>query len=118
MAPTDPKNVLKHFEQALNGKSSDHYSLRLYVAGTTPRSLRAIQNTKRICDEKLTGRYDLEIIDVYQQASMAAADQIVAVPTLLKVSPGPLRRLIGDLSNESMVLIGLGLVQVKGTHGF
>jgi circadian clock protein KaiB len=118
MARTDPKDALKQFEQALNGSSSDHYSLRLYVAGTTPRSLRAIQNTKRICDERLTGRYDLEIVDVYQQASMAAADQIVAVPTLLRVSPGPVRRLIGDLSNESMVLAGLGLAQAKGTHGF
>lgn len=108
-------NALKRFERLLNGQDSSRYVLRLYVAGTTPRSLRAVQSTKRICDEQLRGRYDLEIIDVYQQADMAVEDQIVAVPTLVKFAPGPLKRLVGDLSNEQQVLSGLGLsMSVKG----
>ena len=85
--------------------------LRLYVAGTSPRSLRAIQNAKEICDEYLEGRYELQIIDIFQQPALAKDDQILAVPTLIKKLPAPLRRFIGDLSNRKVVLIGLDLKQ-------
>ena len=86
-----------------------NYSLRLYVSGTTPKSARAVENLKRICEERLRGRYDLEVIDVYQQPDLARVDQIVAVPTLIKRSPLPMRRLVGDLSNTESVLLGLDL---------
>jgi circadian clock protein KaiB len=85
------------------------YLLRLYVTGTTRRSTRAIQNIKRICEEQLQGRYDLEVVDIYQQPSLARGEQIVAVPTLIKRLPLPVRRLIGDLSDENHVLLGLDL---------
>jgi circadian clock protein KaiB len=85
------------------------YVLRLYVTGTTPRSTLAIQNLKGICEEHLHGRYELQVIDVYQRPSLAKDEQIVATPTLIKVLPAPLRRLIGDLSNEDRVLLGLDL---------
>lgn len=83
--------------------------LRLYVAGTSPKSLRAIQNAKEICDEHLDGRYELEIIDILQQPALAKDDQILAVPTLIKRLPAPLRRFIGDLSSRKVVLVGLDL---------
>ena len=85
--------------------------LRLYVAGTSPRSLRAIQNAKEICDEHLEGRYELQIIDIFQQPALAKDDQILAVPTLIKKLPAPLRRFIGDLSNRKVVLVGLDVKQ-------
>jgi circadian clock protein KaiB len=101
---------IQEFNKALDGQIvPDRYIFRLYVAGTTSRSLHAIQNTKRICEERLKDRYDLEIIDVYQQAKMALEDQIIAVPTLVKRFPKPARKLIGDLSDERQVLAGLGL---------
>jgi circadian clock protein KaiB len=83
--------------------------LRLYVAGTSPRSLRAIQNAKEICDEFLPGRHELQIVDILQQPTMAKDDQILAVPTLIKKLPTPLRRFIGDLSDRKVVLSGLNL---------
>jgi circadian clock protein KaiB len=83
--------------------------LRLYVAGTSPRSLRAIQNAKEICDEFLPGRHELQIVDILQQPTMAKDDQILAVPTLIKRLPTPLRRFIGDLSDRKVVLSGLNL---------
>jgi circadian clock protein KaiB len=85
------------------------FLLRLYVTGTTPRSALAIENIKSICEEHLKGRYDLEVIDVYQRPTLAADEQIIATPTLIKVLPAPLRRLIGDLTNEERVLMGLDL---------
>lgn len=91
------------------GKAQDAYVLRLYVTGMTPRSTAAFASIKRICDQHLPGRYDLEVIDIYQQPSLAKNDQIVAAPTLVKSSPAPQRRLVGDLSQESRVLAGLGL---------
>lgn len=86
-----------------------HYVLRLYVTGKTPNSLRAIANLKAICEEHLQGRYDLQVIDVYQQPSLAEGDQIVATPTLIRKLPVPLRRFIGDLSDKEKVLFGLDL---------
>lgn len=85
----------------------EQYILRLYVAGTTPRSVRAIANVRRICEEHLTGRYELDVIDLYQQPHLARDDQIIAVPTLIKKLPPPLRRIIGDLSMTERVLVGL-----------
>jgi circadian clock protein KaiB len=85
------------------------FKLRLYVTGTTARSVRAIQNVRRICEEHLGGMYELEVVDIYKNVSMAQADQIVAAPTLIKSIPGPLRRLIGDMSDEARVLAGLGV---------
>ncbi len=91
----------------LNGQ--EHYILKLFVTGTTVKSLRAITNIKRICEVHLAGRYNLEVIDVYQRPRLAKTDQIIAAPTLVKVLPLPLRKMIGDLTNTDRTLIGLGL---------
>lgn len=87
----------------------DQYVLRLYVTGVTPRSMRAIANIKAICEEHLQGRYTLEVIDVYQQPELAQREDIVAMPTLVKQLPVPLRRMVGDLSTRQKVLLGLDL---------
>lgn len=89
--------------------ASGHYILRLYVAGLMPKSTLAIANMKRICEENLQGQYELEVIDLYQQPQLAQGDQIVAVPTLIKQLPSPLRRVIGDMSDVERVLVGLDL---------
>jgi circadian clock protein KaiB len=81
----------------------------LYVAGTTPQSTRAIVNTRKICEEHLAGRYDLEIIDLGKQPHLAMEAQIIAAPTLLRKSPAPVRRFIGDMSRTDQILAGLGL---------
>lgn len=83
--------------------------LRLYVAGMTPRSGRAIANINEICQEHLKGHYALQVIDLYQQPTLAKGDQIIAVPTLIRKLPLPLRRIIGDLSDRERVLVGLDL---------
>ena len=85
------------------------YILRLFVTGASPNSSRAISNLKQICETYLKDNYELEIIDVYQQPMIAEREQIIALPMLLKVSPSPERRLMGDLSDTEKVLIGLGL---------
>ena len=85
------------------------YVLRLYVTGMTPRSTRAIHSIRSICEELLAGRFDLEIIDVYQQPALIRDQQIFATPTLVKKSPAPERRMIGDMSDRARVLAGLGL---------
>jgi circadian clock protein KaiB len=89
------------------------YKLRLFVTGSTPRSARAIANMRKICEENLHGRYDLEVVDVYENPNATRELQIVATPTLVKVLPEPLRRIIGDLSNKERVLAGLNLTPVK-----
>ena len=96
-------------EAAAERLETERYVLRLYVTGMTPRSMRAIENVRAICEEHLQGRYELEVIDIYQQPVLAKGEQIVAAPTLIKKLPAPLRRIIGDLSNEERVLIGLDL---------
>lgn len=93
--------------------SSTRFRLRLFVAGTTPRSVRAIENLRRICDGHLAGQVDLEVIDIYQQPELAGQHQVVAAPTLLKMLPLPLRRIIGDLSQEQRVLKGLELLPLQ-----
>jgi circadian clock protein KaiB len=87
------------------------YLLHLYITGATPNSLRAVGNIKEICEQHLAGRYELLIIDIYQQPEMAAQDQIIAAPTLIRVRPLPRRQLVGDLSNRPAVLISLGVPQ-------
>lgn len=90
---------------------SGKYILRLYVTGATPRSQHAIANVKRICEEHLKGRYELEIIDIYQQPALARGEQIIATPTLIKKIPTPLRRFIGDMADTEKILFGLDLVE-------
>jgi circadian clock protein KaiB len=85
------------------------YVLRLYVSGSTLKSALAVENIKRICEQHLKNRYDLKVIDIYQQPNLARDEQIVAVPTLIKRLPSPLRRLVGDMSNLKKVLFGLDL---------
>ena len=97
------------FEETLKGPKDKKYVLRLYVAGATPRSTEAIVNIKKICEEHLKGRYDLEVIDIYQQPVLAKGEQIIAVPTLIKKFPPPLRKFIGDLNDTEKILVGLDL---------
>jgi len=85
------------------------YNLRLYVAGQTPRSLRAFANLRDICDKHLAGRYTIEVIDLLENPQLAQGDQILAIPTLVRKLPPPLRKIIGDLSNTEKVLVGLDL---------
>jgi len=87
----------------------EKYMLRLYITGMTPNSKRAVENIKNICEQYLDGRYELEVIDIFQQPSLAEGEQIIAAPTLIKQLPFPLRRLIGDMSNTEKVLLGLDL---------
>ena len=104
-------NEVAAFERALNAQpKAEHYLLRLYVTGTTPRSARAIQNIRAICEAKLQGRYDLEVVDIYQHPELAKPEQVVVTPTLVKKLPLPVRRLIGDLSDADRVLVGLDVV--------
>ena len=88
------------------------WKLRLYVAGQTPKSIRAFANLKVLCKEHLKGRYQIEVIDLLEHPDMARGDQIVAIPTLVVKLPGPVRKVIGDLSNTDRVLVGLALQQV------
>jgi circadian clock protein KaiB len=88
---------------------TETFELRLYITGMTPRSTRAITAVRLLCEELLRGRYDLEVIDVYQQPGLSQREQIVATPTLIKKGPAPQRRLIGDMSNRARLLAGLGL---------
>jgi circadian clock protein KaiB len=97
------------FEQPLKELQKNNYVLRLFVTGTTPQSLRAIVNIKKICEEHLQGRYQLDVIDLYQQPQLAQGEQIIAAPTLIKKLPLPLRRVIGDMSKTERVLVGLDL---------
>lgn len=103
----------------MNAKSSatqfpERYELRLYVAGQTPKCLAAFSNLKTICDQHLKGRYHIEIIDLLETPALARGDQILAVPTLVRKLPEPVRRIIGDLSNTERVLVGLDIRRVEG----
>jgi circadian clock protein KaiB len=105
----EPIDRSAEFERAVAEAaiSRGRYTLRLFVTGNTPRSTRAIQSIRRLCEEHLRGRYDLEIIDIHQQPTRASGEQIIAAPTLIKMLPEPLRKFIGDLSNPERVLMGL-----------
>ncbi|MGO9960421.1 MAG: circadian clock KaiB family protein [Solirubrobacteraceae bacterium] len=101
------------FAQAIRDHDQRRYALRLYVAGATPGSQRAISNLREICETELAGRYELEVIDIYQQPTLGADRQIVAVPTLIKELPAPVRRLVGDMSDRDRVLLGLDLRPIE-----
>jgi circadian clock protein KaiB len=90
-------------------ESSDQYLLRLYVAGQTPKCMTAFVNLKKICEEHLAGQYQIEVIDLLENPTLARGDQILAIPTLVRKLPEPVRKIIGDLSNTERVLIGLDL---------
>jgi circadian clock protein KaiB len=106
-----PIDDTEAFESALAGQPEGaHYLLRLFVTGSTPRSARAIQNIRALCEEKLHGRYELAVIDIYQHPEQAKPEQIVVTPTLVKKLPLPFRRIIGDLSDKERVLVGLDIV--------
>jgi len=108
------KSDTKAFEKAVKeAEENRKYVLRLYVAGATSRSSEAITNIRRICEEHLKGRYELEVIDIYQQPVLARGEQIIAVPTLVKKLPIPLRRFIGTMADEERILMGLDLKPLK-----
>jgi circadian clock protein KaiB len=97
------------FEEALEGSTDKKYVLRLYVAGATSKSTQSIMNIKKICEEHLKGRYELEVIDIYQQPVLAKGEQVIAVPTLVKKLPPPLRKFIGSMADVDRILVGLDL---------
>lgn len=104
-----PGNRLETSKKALRSDDGPMYVLKLYVTGTTPRSVMAIENIKHICEEHLKGRYRLKIIDIYQQPELAAKEQLVVAPTLVRKLPLPLRTFIGDLSQTEKILVGMDL---------
>ena len=103
------KTGTEEFEKAAAKRDQGKYVLRLYVTGMTPKSTRAIANVQTLCEEHLAGRYELKIIDIYQQPKLAKEGQIIATPTLIKQLPLPLRRLIGDMSDTEKFLAGIDL---------
>lgn len=103
------KNSTREFEQALEQRDQEQYRLRLYVTGLTAKSQRAIAAIKQLCETHLKGRYQLEVVDIYQQPTLAKGEQIIAAPTLIKRLPLPLRKFIGDMANTDRILLGLDL---------
>lgn len=106
---SEVKDSTAAFEEALSKMEDSKYVLRLYVAGMSPKSVQAIDNIKRICEEYMPGKYQLEVIDIYQNPVFARDSQIVAAPTLIKELPPPLRKLIGSMANTERVLVGMDL---------
>lgn len=118
MKPEKTNRGHRTFEAASAKPSSQHYELRLYVAGATHHSMVAVKNIKIICEKYLKNNYTLHIIDVYQQPESAKEYEIIAAPTLIKSAPAPTRRLVGDMSNTKKVLAGLNLMDHYDTnHG-
>ena len=107
------KSPLDDFDLTISKQQKDKYILRLYITGTTSRSIQAITNLKKICRDYLEGRYELEVIDLFQHPGLAKDEQIIAAPTLIKKLPLPFRRIIGDMSNKEKVLLGLDLKALK-----
>lgn len=99
--------------QENNGQPEEIWQLRLYVAGQTPKSITAFANLKKICEEYLKGQYRIEVIDLLENPQLAKQDQIVALPTLVRKLPPPLKKIIGDLSNKEKILVGLNLEKVQ-----
>lgn len=110
MSQDERISAIDSLAQASTSSKNDTYLLRLYVSGQTTRSVRAIENLKQLCEDYLTGRYEIEIIDVYQQPERLKDEQIIAVPTLIRKLPLPVRKVIGDLSDTGRVLVGLALM--------
>ncbi len=102
-------NDVEVWERATKEAQDKKYLLRLYVAGQTPKSTRAIINIKKICDDHLKGRYDLEVIDIFQQPVLARGEQIIAAPTLIKKLPPPLRKFVGSMADAERILVGLDI---------
>jgi circadian clock protein KaiB len=96
-----------------NGTVAEKWNLRLYTAGQSPKSLAALDNLKRVCEQHLPGRYSIEVVDLLKNPRLAKDDQIVAIPTLVRKLPEPLRRIVGDLSDTERTLVGLQLRQIK-----
>ncbi len=111
---TSPNNAITDLSQL--DTSDDRWELRLYVAGKTPRSVTALANLKKYCEEHLSGNYTIEVIDLLVHPQLAEGDQILAIPTLVKKVPEPIRKIIGDLSNEEKVLVGLDVRPTKKQH--
>jgi circadian clock protein KaiB len=108
--PSDPGHLPATGDGGTPPPAAERYILRLFVTGMTSRSVRAIRNLQAICGEYLEGRFDLEVVDIYQQPALTQGEQIVAAPTLIKKFPLPQRRLVGDMSDRERVLLGLDLV--------
>jgi circadian clock protein KaiB len=108
------KSSAEKFDLEVSVLSKEKYILRLYITDTTSRSVLAITNLKKICEEYLEGRYELEVIDLYKNPRLAEDEQIIAAPTLIKKLPLPFRRIIGDMSNKEKVLLGLDLKKIVG----
>lgn len=109
MTEKHAKSAKEALEAAARKAKQQPYVLRLYIAGMTPRSQQAIREVKAICDDHLAGRYDLEVIDIYQQPTLAKDEQIIAAPTLIKKLPAPLRKIIGSMADTQKILVGLDL---------
>jgi len=109
MPPKQKHSSVVDFATGIRQRAAEKYVLRLYIAGTTPRSRRAVANIREICEHNLNGRYQLEVIDIYQKPGLAQGEQIIAAPTLVKQLPLPLRRFIGDLSDTERILVGMDL---------
>ncbi len=109
MALSGDNNLTEKTEEISNAAPDSQYELRLYVAGQTPRSLEAFTNLKKICEEYLKGRYTIEVIDLIENPRLAKGDQILAVPTLVRKLPEPVRKIIGTLADTERVLVGLDL---------
>jgi len=114
MKATPPKK--QRIERARPGPIDPgaDWKLRLYVAGQTPKSLTAFANLRRICEEHLSGRYQIEVIDLLKQPELAQMDQIIALPTLVRRLPEPIKRVVGDLSNSERVIVGMNLEKLPG----
>lgn len=103
------KTITGEYEKAAAKRDRAKYVLRLYITGMTPKSAQAIANVQKLCEKHLAGRFDLEVIDIYQQPKLAKGEQIIATPTLIKKLPLPLRKLIGDMSDTERFLVGIDL---------
>ena len=112
MKATVRNNNKKSTVQPSIGGTGAEWKLRLYVAGQTPKSLTAFANLKRICEEHLAACYEIEVIDLLKHPELAQSDQIIAVPTLVRKLPEPIKRIVGDLSNSERVIVGMNLEQV------
>ena len=110
---TKVKSSTDEFDLTISGLSKDKYILRLYITGVTSRSALAITNLKKVCEEYLAGKYELEVIDLFKHPRLAKDEQIIATPTLIKKLPLPFRHIIGDMSNKEKVLMGLDLLKTK-----
>lgn len=95
-------------------KEKTEWILRLYIAGMTPKSTKALENLKKICEEQVPGKYSIEIVDLLKNPQLAEGDQILALPTLVRKLPEPVRKIIGDLSNKEKVLVGLNMIPSEG----